>query len=314
MYNEEIKQRFFKENPELTVKKSSRGWLFDALAKSESECGKDIAQMNLEETKRAISSIGIEEISSMRGYISFLRRYVKWCEDCHALSEISDGVMKVTIDDIDFTESLRRVLFKDENDLVNSIRLVRSLDEGHVDVPVLILGWIGLTRKEIAALRDRDVDLSDRVIYATDGSVLAAGLSDLVVDVLRRYRDCKKSERENGLRTIEVFKDLSVDSFLKRMAPRGSKRLGTEYSKLQIDAQLSKLAVRYEDLGYPRRHTFTNVWRSGRFRKLWEIEQSGVDVISRENRPVVESVMRDRKNYYNAVKMYECYKKAFYTE
>lgn len=310
VYNAEIKQRFFDANP--TVHKKE--WVFASAQDYEQKCKKDLAEFNYSEAMDFLNSLGMEEAATAANTLTTIRRYIVWCEKNGALSVSHSGFLSVKADDIDFTESLKRVLFKDEEDLVDSIQSVRSLDEGYADVPVLILGWVGLTREEIAALRDKDVDLSNRIVYGSDGSILAAGLSDLVVDVLRRYRDCLVSERENNKCFYEVVKDLSVDSFIKRMVPKKSKKNGTEYSKLQITSQIDKLAKKYEDKGYPRRHTFTNVWRSGRFHKLWEIEQSGVDVTSRENRPVVESVMRNKKNYYNSIKMYGCYKKAFYTE
>lgn len=310
MYNEDIKRRFLEE---YSVYKN-KVWVFDAFEVSyEAIIEKDLAELDRTQALEAMESLNIEEISSARNIITLVRNYADWCKKEHVFVDIPGGFSQITVDDIDFGKVLGKILFKDDIDLIESIKEVRTLDDGYSDVAILALSWIGLTREEISALRDNDVDLEDRIIYGKSGEIIAIGFSDLICDVLQRYVKCLVSSREKGLTEMEVIKDLSVDSFLKKMCPRGSKKFGTEYSNVQIASQVNKLAVKYEELGHPRRHTITNVWRSGCFHKLWEIEQTGVDVSARENRPVVEQVFRNKKNYYNALRMYGWYKQAFFT-
>ena len=314
MYNENIKRRFLDENKDYISKNRTKVWVFDALCSNyELPHKKDIAEMTRGEALEALETLEVDEISYMRTTISFLRKYVDWCKKEHVFTNIPGGFSLITVDDIDFGKVLGKILFKDDIDLIESIKEVRTLDDGYSDVAILALSWIGLTREEISALRDNDVDLEDRIIYGKSGEIIAMGFSDLICDVLQRYVKCRVSSRGNGLTEMEVIKDLSVNSFLKKMCPRGSKKFGTEYSNVQIASQVNKLAVKYEELGHPRRHTITNVWRSGCFHKLWEIEQTGVDVSARENRPVVEQVFRNKKNYDNALRMHGWYKQAFFT-
>ena len=314
MYNEDIKRRFLNEKSKHLKKGSNKTWIFESLDSNyESVHKKDVAELDKAEAIDAIESLNVEEIGSARALISFVREYVDWCKKEHVFTNIPGGFSLITVDDIDFGKVLGKILFKDDIDLIESIKEVRTLDDGYSDVAILALSWIGLTREEISALRDNDVDLESRIVYGKSGEIIAMGFSDLICDVLQRYVKCRVSSRGNGLTEMEVIKDLSVDSFLKKMCPRGSKKFGTEYSNVQIASQVNKLAVKYEELGHPRRHTITNVWRSGCFHKLWEIEQTGVDVSARENRPVVEQVFRNKKNYYNALRMYGWYKQAFFT-
>lgn len=313
MYNEDIKRRFLEEYQHQKLDRRSE-WIFSKLGDTyEKTHGKDLAEMSFNEAKAAIESTGIEENATIRTAISVVKSYTEWCEKNEIFPCIPGGFKKLSAKDIDLSESLKEVLFKDDIDLIESIKEVRTLDDGYSDVAILALSWIGLTREEISALRDNDVDLESRIVYGKSGEIIAMGFSDLICDVLQRYVKCRVSSRGNGLTEMEVIKDLSVNSFLKKMCPRGSKKFGTEYSNVQIASQVNKLAVKYEELGHPRRHTITNVWRSGCFHKLWEIEQTGVDVSARENRPVVEQVFRNKKNYYNALRMYGWYKQAFFT-
>ena len=112
-----------------------------------------------------------------------------------------------------------------------------------------------------------------------------------------------------------VRKDNSVNSFLKKMLPENSKKFGKEFTKVQIDAHVNSLATKYEQLGHPRRHSISNVWRSGRLRQLYIIEQqNGIDVTAKENKELLRDVFRNKKNYYDAIRMYKWYKKAFCLE
>lgn len=312
MYNENVKKRFLEEY--LHQKQDRRcEWIFSKLGDAyEKSHDKDLAEMSFSEAKAAIESTGIEENGTIRTAISIVKAYTEWCEKNEIFHCVPGGFKKLSAKDIDLSESLKKVLFKDDTDLIESIKEVRTLDDGYSEVAILALSWIGLTREEISALRDNDVDLENRIVYGKSGEIIAMGFSALICDVLHRYVKCRVSSRGNGLTEMEVVKDLSVDSFLKKMCPRGSKKFGTEYSNVQIASQVNKLAVKYEDLGHPRRHTITNVWRSGRFHKLWEIEQTGVDISARENRSIVEEVFRNKKNYYNAIRMYKWYRHAFY--
>lgn len=87
-----------------------------------------------------------------------------------------------------------------------------------------------------------------------------------------------------------------------------------EMNKDECISTISRMAKKYQALGYPHRHTYQNVWRSGRYYELYKIEQSGVDIFDRANQPVIEDVFRHKKNYFDILKMYSFYKKAFSLE
>ena len=191
--------------------------------------------------------------------------------------------------------------------------MVHDLDSGYADAPVLALAWLGLTMKEILALHDSDVDLDNRRVYLSDGNTIN-GFSDIIYDVLYRYSACRISSRDKGNVTQEVIKDLSVDSFIKKMLTRGSKFFGQEYREYQLRDQLTSLSDKFEAMGLQRRHSHSNAWRSGRFYVLYQAEQSGLDVFNFNNRPAVEQIFRHKKNYHDTIKMYRWYKKAFSLE
>lgn len=307
MYNEDVKREFLDTGCNSLKKQRDIAKVFSSIAMSEQKNGLDVAEMNKDLCAQALECAGINEYSGIRSYITRLREYVRWCKENNIFPSIPGGIFEVSPDDIDITDSLKGVLFRDEIDLLESIRLVRDLDSGYPEVAAFCLYWVGLTKDEVVQIRDADVDLENRVIYGKDG-ILAEGFSDAICDALERYRKCKWSTRANGTTLMSVRKDFSVDTFIKRMLTDGSKKFGVQITKAQISTLCQDVVTDCLALGIPSRHTFQNVWRCGRFNQLYKLEQSGVDMSSRH---VIETVFRGRKGYYDTLRMYQYYKKVF---
>lgn len=307
MYNEDIKRDFLDTACNSLKKQRDIAKVFSSIALFEQESGLDIAEMGKNLSAQALERTGINEYSGIRSYITRLREYVRWCKENNIFPSIPGGIFEVSPDDVDITDSLRGVLFKDEFDLLESIRLVRDFDSGYPEVAAFCLYWLGVTKDEAVSLKDTDVDLENRIVYGQDG-IIAEGFSDDICNVLSRYRNCKWSTRPNGNTISRVRKDLSVDTFLKRMLTDGSKKFGKPVAKEQITAICYDMMTDYSELGFPYRHSFSNVWRCGGFNRMYKLEQSGVDVM---NRPVIETVFRGKKSYYDTLRMYQYYKKVF---
>lgn len=307
MYNDEVKQDFLEQvgiNPE---KKIGAVAVFISIAPFEQRNGLDVAEMDKKLCLEMLQNVGINEFGGVRNYISRLKKYTKWCKENSVFASIPGGVFEISPDDVDITDSLKGILFKDEFELLDSIRVVRDFDSGCPEVAAFCLYWLGVTKDEVVLLKDTDVDLDNRVIHGQNG-VISEGFSDAICDILTRYRNCKWSTRQNGTRIMRVRKDLSVDTFLKRMLADGSKKFGKPVTKVQITALCQDVVTDCSMLGLPSRHTFQNVWRCGRYNHLYALEQSGEDVM---NRSTIEKVFRGRKSYYDATRMYQYYKKVF---
>ena len=313
MYNEEIKRRFLEEVAKNKTEKIHFSSLFNLSYDFEQSSEMDIAEMSRNSVISCLERLGFDEVATVRAYVTVGNRYVDWCEANGYFSNIPHGFKGLSVDDVDISDAISKSFFRDELDLVSSIQMVHDLNSGYADAPVLALAWIGLTMKEIIALRDSDVDLDNRCIHLLDGSVIN-GFSDTIHDVLYRYSACRISSRDKGNVTQEVVKDMSVDSFIKKMLTRGSKFFGQEYREYQLRDQLTSLSDKFEAMGLQRRHSHSNAWRSGRFYALYQAEQSGLDVFNFNNRPMVEQIFRHKKNYHDTIKMYRWYKKAFSLE
>lgn len=314
MYNEEIKQRFVESADNTFTLNRGRKWVFDAVSKHEEAIGKDAAEMNPSEAIKAIECSGIEELASARQIITTMKTYTEWCARNQIFESIPYGFLQINVDDIDFSQTFREVLYKDDEALITDLRSVGDFDSGYIDVLVFVFSWLGLDRKEMVALRDKDVDLEKRVISNPDGLVLASGFSDSITDVLERYRKCQVSTRLRRTTLFEVRKDNSVDSFFKKMCSVNSKRFGQEYKVKHLENESSRLAKRFAEAGgNPNRLTINNVYRSGCLYRLWQMEQeTGLDMGNMKRREYIDRAFRNRKNYTNAARMYRWYKKVFW--
>lgn len=310
MYNEEIKRKFLEEfDP-----KQSRGGgptaIMQKIGPYEESIGKDIAEMTMQEAQRAIISAKFREYSVLRLAISIFRKYSEWCMKNNVFSDMPDGVRSLKAKDFDLSDGMAENAFKDEEEFFNTLKTIYSFEDGIADVPYLALAWAGLKKKEIIELLDSEIDLDNRVVLNHDGTIMIPWFSDAVFDALTKYVNCKRATRGHHSGVKDVIKDMSVNTFLKKMLMPNSKDFGTHYKQSTIDTHIKDEQNKCSS--QPRVFpTFMNVWNSGRYYHLYSIEQSGVDVYAPENKELVESVFRSDKKYFETIKMYDNYKKAF---
>ena len=310
MYNEEIKRKFLEEYDPGDKRKGEPERFLQKLERYETSAGKDAAQMSFEEAQQAVLSLKVGQVSTLRKMLATYRKYAEWCDAYGALPNTADGFIKLKTKDVDLSKSADGELFKDEDDFFGTLRQIYSFDDGVADVPYLALIWAGMKPKEVIELKDAEVDVENRVIYNHDGTVMIPNFSDAVHDVLVQYVQCKRATRGHHSGSKQVIKDMSVDTFLKKMLNPGSKDFGTNYNEDAMRNHIKYEYMKHDDLSIKKLNT-TDVWNSGRYYHLYIVEQSGVDVFSQENKGVVETVFRREKLYHNAIRMYKDYKKAF---
>lgn len=310
MYNQEIKKRFLASYNPGNVKKNAPDSIFSVLESQEIKLGKDLGEMNAEEASEVLHASGFNEYSTMRGVVNTLKHYTEWCLETQAFPVIPRGFFDITAGEIDIAPAVALSLFRDERELLMTLRLVRTFDQGYPEPVICCLAWLGLRIRETLILREEDVDLEARTI-SINGEIVSSGFSDDIRRVFEQFIDCDSSEREHRLGFRPVIKDDSTPYFLKRMLPENSKYFGMPFTYSQLSAAMGKLNRKLREDGYPDRLQYDDIWNSGCYHRLWELECSGVNVTAPENEPLFLSVFRNSKGYYNALRMYKTYKEAF---
>lgn len=311
MYNQEIKERFLSEGLSSGSNAStSKPAIFEKLGEHETVMGKDIFQMSINELELASSLVEIFEYNSAAQVSSLIKMYCSWCYET-GVSQDKPAGTDFTIKNIDPTTQFARVYFRDELDFRNSLRKVRTFNEGYPEVVILTMAWLGLDVQAVLSLREQDVDLINRKIFAQDGSVLISWFSDEILDIFTEFSRCKSGMRENGNTTYMVVKDLSHDVFLKRFCASDSPKMGTPISLKQARSAVDKVNKQYKNMGFPPRFTQINIMRSGGLSRVFQLEQNGVNVMHRDNMDIVMQAYGIGKDYRKIMWQYKFYKKAF---
>lgn len=309
MYNQEIKERFISEvldRPRATL----AGSIFKELEKSESELGLDIAEMDEGQVWISMKNVNLMELSRLYTFNTIMNAYVKWCRENKIFQEVKDGALSVD-SSFDISDQIRSALFKDEAEFLSEMRRVCKVEDGFVEPVILALAWVGVTREEVFELLDSDVDLDSRKIYNRDGDLVVQMYSDAISDLLQTYVHTNVGTRDHRTGYRTVIKDRSVPNFVKRFCSRTAKELGTPMDRRSCRTILYRVSKLYEALGNPARLTFENVWKSGRYHALYQMELSGIDVTSPDNEDLVLALFRSKKYYRGIMWFYPSYKKAF---
>lgn len=311
MYNEEIKERFLGVYcPQHRDYKTAHG-LFSRTEPGESAIGVDIASMTVSQAMLAVDSMELSGIQMIYNLRVIIKAYIEWCKT-EGICETNDGFLQICNPDLDISPSISRILFRDENDLVYSMRKVCAFNEGYPQPVIMAFAWMGLQQKEILALRDRQVNLETKQVFDSDGRVIIDGFSDQIAMILQEFEETYVGKRENHTTVYDVVKDRSTDAYLKRFLPKSSKKFGGEYTTSLVYSALNRYNLKYREQGFPSRLTFSNVWKSGRYHALWEWEQvSGLDAFKQENKQKVMEIFRNSANYASIIWFYKAYKRAF---
>lgn len=315
MYNQEIKERYLAA---VAAKSSQREVMdlqriFDHTESPESAIQKDIVQMTKDEAVNAVVSMNINETSSVRSALSYLKNYARWCQEARVFENVDAGILSVNVADIDLSSGLSMVLFRDDRALLSALRQVMPFDEGRFEIPGMILSWLGLSRAEIDSLKDEQVDLDARTIRDPSGNIIVHGFSDEIHEALDQYVRCRVRYIVGGRggKPYPMYKDFTFDRFLKRFYAPDSTKKKKAVSAGDVQSLLNRRNEEYEALGNPPRLTLRNAWRSGCFYRLWQVEKTGVDVCAPKNKEILESITRKLKARRDVVNTYQAYKKGF---
>ena len=304
MYNQEIKERFLAEYE--GGRKVSARINFESIGKYEELCGKDFAEMSACEAIEALKYVHIKTYGTAFGILSFVRNYIKWCREKSVFDNINNGLVSLTVDDIDISDELKTMLFTSEDELINAMRSVRPFDDGYYDVIVVLLVWLGIPQKQITSIKINDVNLSDSTVIFED---IEIKFSDSIRDILSLYAKTKTGARIQADSVRTVYRDDSYDTFVRKFS--APKQLGKKLTNSQIEDAVYLLNKAYVEQGNDPKFTSGSVMHSGGLRRVYELEKQGVDVFSIKNKNAVIQAYRVKAKLYEILWLYKNYKKAF---
>lgn len=306
MYNPEVKERFMNEISGNGRNERSCYAIFDTLGVFENSIGRDIAVMNEGELREALRHTNAGTYGSAFAIISLIRRYVKWCYDNRVFHTSEQDLSFLTVDVVDISEDLKVQLFRSEDDLIKALRSARPFDDGYFDVVVMLFFWLGISQKQMLNIKREDVDFFNKSVFV-DGNAIP--IPESFCEILSLYSKTKTGTRssKNGPRT--VYRDDSYDTFIRKFSSQN--QLGKRITASQIEDAIYNLNKAYIELGNISRLTGGNVISSGALCRVFELEQSGVDIFSPKNKLLVVGAFRTKAKLHEILWLYRNYKRAF---
>lgn len=307
MYNQEIKEKFIKETTVNWVSVSSLEATFKNIGVIENKKQMDFAQMQYADAVEALCNAGSMTYLSCMTLLTSARRYIKWCSKNDVFDNVSQAIKEISVDDIDISHIMAGLIFKDEDSFVHATRSMRPFDEGYYEVAVFALIWLGLDLQQIIDLKISDVDFENRVVFI-NGRVFAT-MSDATYNILYTYNRTKSASRDSKYKPRTVYRDDSFDKFIRKFA--APTQLGVKpLEKPQVRTAINEINNEYKEKGNEPQFTPSNISISGGLRRVFELEESGVDVFQVRNKELVINAYRAEAKLYEILWMYRNYKRA----
>ena len=308
MYNREIKERFLDQITAGGRNRNTSVKYLDAIGLYEEEIGRDFAEMSFDEAIEAIRNIKIGTYDSATSVQGFVRNYVKWCEGNRVFGCVNPELKKISAkEDIDASRYLREMWFLDESDLINKMRTVRTFNDGYYEVVVLLFAWLGIGQDKILSIRPSDINLENRQLLLADGGVI--NFSEDIAYVISEYLNTTTSTRQHNGEPTVVYRDF-YGPFISKFCKRAE--LGNDpLTDSQIGSAISEMNQDFVSMGNPGCFKYTNVANCGVARRIYELEQSGVDVLSSKNKELIFATARLDIDRYKIKWLFRNYKRAF---
>lgn len=294
MYNESLKNRFIAGYGNSGKTKAVVRNILQAFEKYEEQWGSDLCTRSVDELRPAVDATSRLRMSSQLFQLQVLKDYSKWCVAmkvpgaCDAMSLIQvAGIDKVRTQMVSGPAHLQRyldVLFDDVTRQTIDI-VYRSY---------LWLAFCGISEEDAFKIRAQDVDLLTMTIRLPNGEAYPV------------YREAGFTiHLATTLNDFAYFHPKYVGERRKRMDGdlilRGIKSNG---SALAFRAKISEIASEAYTIGAtPQRLSYSRIFLSGVFFRMYEDEQAGCEVdffeLAKRESPTLErGALLSKSNMY----------------
>lgn len=311
MYNEEQKLRFL-DTVESESSRKAIASMFNRFEEYETKLHQDIAEWRIDQIYSTIESMYIFDFGTIKQYLSTLTLYKRYFADLHNSND-DDGVIilpKLDASNIDITHNIREVLINSPRMLKVEIEKTRDPSQGHYICAAACFAWLGIDSKTMPNIKDSAVDFQNRSIVDEECNIAIENISVDIIDVLRQYWETDEAIRWHHApcRVYPIYNG----KFLHVMSGINSKKESSpiKYTSIRNEfANLAKEAKTCDDI--PSRLEYPNILRSGGLYRLYQLEQTGVDIFSGKNDELLQSTYAAPGKLFDIRSLYRQYKRAF---
>jgi hypothetical protein len=274
MYNENQKLQFINSLNEDEKGKESYKILFKKLYnKAESDFDKDISEMNYDELKISIASLGSRDIKSIAWNISRLKQYVDWCIINGKTNILENHLALISASEIDNSYVFEREMLKSPEHLADVLDVVYPpVEELHFMNMYRIYFWLlyeGFTNEEAVILRRDEVNLEDNIIKTSNKTITPSPIFKYLLQITVPSNQLMKRTKKEKL-----FFDLCDSPYLLRLL----KETNVLRAK-QFGAKITTFNKKYkEETGQYIKLSPIRVYESGLFYRWYQLEKENISI------------------------------------
>ena len=275
--------------------------IYKSMSLYEEEVGRGIESFNASDIIEFFNAQKYSDIASVKNNLLYIKQY------CRA-DGLKEDIQQIQANEIDLSLGMSEQLFKSLSDIYNMAFLEYSPDNGDAIFPLVSFAWMGLPFSQAVKVKKIDVDLEKGVIQ-NNGKLLFEIMPKEMCDILLRYVSVTSVKRAN--RKTE-FPD-GRPEFIYKTVPAGSSRAFTPITTPTVSSWYEKINTKYQSLYTNKKRLSTsNVLRSAKFYKLWQMELSGVDWKDKKNSSILQEAYGTSRIEPSDIRHnYFMYKKAF---
>lgn len=302
MYNEDIKLQYLLETAPTKDGERLAKKLFNDVEAGETELGKDIGEMELEQWITLVQSFNLTSYRSVLRIVNILRDYLRWYS--FNVSPVNaDSLSNFTAQSIDIKAAVQKLYVFDIKELIAASES-HPAREGYIEQAVICLSWMGMDNKKIITTRNEDVLFGDASVSVASPPKKYDSFDSDVIRVLSDYIGSKDAvlDRKRWL-SSQTCEQVDLGFFIKRVAPKD-----VEWKDKPIDSR--ELAIKLSIFKEFQDHFDINmgcdrILKAGRLRRLYDGERNGIPVTDERVKSVFEI---ESYRYEDTLKTYRVYK------
>lgn len=301
MYNEDLKLKFLETIASETTQRSYRTF-FSKWELDEQRAGIDLGFFSYDDTVHVINQSDCIAMDVARTYINNVNRYQSYCNPSRGFN--------LKPSDYDFVAAIKRTLFANEADFLTELQRHCPFDQLYALVPALCMAWVGIDIKTACEIPEDGFDYAAGTIRNSAGNIVARNISEPICEVLRTYNTTPYGWRTQN-RTFKVT-PMPNGRFLRQVKTQNSHKKLRPLKSSDITNDVTELRARIYNATGSNRMTYTNVYKSGQLSRLYQLEQSGIDVASPQHRDQIQrDIFNGTYNIFDNLAYYRKYKEAF---
>ena len=167
MYNQEIKEKYIKEEAKSHRGKTRSTIFFNAIEPYETKWNSDLCSMKVEQLSEVLQKTSGMSVTTRSSNYTRAKRYIEWCI-ANNVPGACGAILDVKRDDISQVENIRRRTVKNPFELNVFLNQLFDPDtEDTIDLTYRCYFWCayaGIKQEDVMSIRTRNVDLIDGVI------------------------------------------------------------------------------------------------------------------------------------------------------